>query len=317
MRERDIAECRKKWAIAVDLGGTWIRAAAVCEDGTIGPIGRRETFASRPHGSILADVAELVAEAARGLAARGKVVAGLGIGIATVLDGVRTVPCPTLPTLGDLDVGDLVLEQIHLPVATANDAACFAMGEAWMGAGRGCSNVCGLTLGTGIGLGIVIGGHIHSGSHGFAGEIWRTPTVRDGCLEDHVSGRAIEQHYRSLSGRELPGAGIADLATAGDTAALGAFLAFGRWLGATVAGLVNLLDPELVVLGGTIAKSYHLFRQPVEEALARTTSPQRVRVERSHLGESAALLGAAKLLWDHLETGEARLPLEARRGYAR
>ncbi|UCG89044.1 MAG: ROK family protein [Gemmatimonadota bacterium] len=301
MRDHVVGHCTGRWAIAVDLGGTWIRAAAVSESGTIGPIRRRETLAARPYGEILADVLYLVGEAARDAAARKGVVAGAGIGVATVLErGGRTVPCPTLPTLGNLELGDRMRALARMPVAVENDASCFALGESWMGVGKGCTHLCGITLGTGIGVGIVIAGHIYSGSHGFAGEVWRTPTG-DGHLEDHVSGRAIEQHYAHLSGKGLSGAEIAELAAAGDPTALAAFLEFGRWLGMTVAFLVNALDPEVVVLGGSIAGSFDHFRQPVREALAKTTSPETVRLECSTLGESAALFGAARMLWDQLD----------------
>jgi len=303
-----------RWAVAVDLGGTWIRTAAVSDTGAIGPLGRRETAAGRPHADILGDVLALIEEAAGHVAAESGPISGVGVGIATVLDDEgRTVPCPTLPALGNLDLRDLIGSRTRLPVAVANDASCFALGEAWMGAGRECSHLCGLTLGTGIGLGIVIDGRIYSGSHGFAGEIWRTPTG-DGCLEDHVSGRAIERQYRSLSGMKRPCAQIADLAAAGDAAALAAFVEFGRWLGATVAFLVNALDPDVVVLGGAIALSFDLFRRPVEDALAKTTSPGRARLERSSLGDSAALLGAAKLLWDRLEGDEGPTARGSREG---
>jgi predicted NBD/HSP70 family sugar kinase len=297
MRDHDIRGRTEKWAIAVDLGGTWIRAAAVSESGTIAPIHRRETVAARPHDQILADLLALVDDATGDVTAREGTVAGAGIGIATVLDTTgRTVPCPTLPTLGNLHLGDLIGARAKIPAAVANDAACFALGEFWMGTGKGCANLCGITLGTGIGLGIVIDGRIYSGSHGFAGEIWATP-VGDGCLEDHLSARAIEESYRRLSARELAGAEIAELAAAGDPEPVAAFLEFGRWLGTVVAFVANALDPDVIVVGGSIARSFEVFRQPVMEALGTTTSPEAVRLECSSLGESAALLGAAKLLW--------------------
>lgn len=292
-----------RWAVAVDLGGTWVRAAAISEKGAIGPIRRRETLAARPQGEILADVVRLMGEAARDAEERKGVVAGAGIGIATALEGgVRTVPCPNLPTLGDLDLGDRMQALARMPVAVGNDASCFALGEWWMGAGNGCRHLCGITLGTGIGLGIVIAGRVHSGGHGLAGEIWRTP-AGDGHLEDRVSGRAVEQCYSELSGRDLRGPEIAELAAAGDEMAASAFRELGRWLGMTVAFLVNALDPEVVVLGGSIAAAFDHFEAPVREALAETTSPEAVRLERSQLGESAALFGAARMLWHRLGDG--------------
>lgn len=282
--------------VAADLGGTWMRAAAVSSDGACGPVARRPTVAARPAGELAADLLAVVQEAQSQAGIELRAVSGLAVAIASVLnrDG-RISFAPNLPTLEGVDLGGQLEEALGLPVTMANDASCFAVGEWWMGAGRGSRDLCGITLGTGIGVGIVIGGRLYEGSHGYAGEIWNTP-MESTFLENSVCGAAIERHYERLSGRASGGSEIAGLADRGDEAAVGAFTEFGRSLGAVVAFLVNVLDPEVVVFGGAIASSFRHFRQPVAETLAATTTRgSDTRLEVSALGEVATLLGVANI----------------------
>lgn len=109
----------------------------------------------------------------------------------------------------------------------------------------------------------------------------------------------MAQSRHTAGGQALSGAEIAALADRGDERALEAFASFGRTLGAVISFLVNLLDPEVVVFGGSISRSFDHFRGPLAEVVgATTTQGGKVRLERSALGDSAALLGAAKLFWD-------------------
>jgi glucokinase len=283
---------------AVDLGGTWMRAALVSAGGAVGPIVRRPTEAARPQSQIIDDLLRLLAEVREARAGEAPI-AGAAIGIATVLDREgRILPCPNLPTLGGLELGRHVQSRLGLPVTVSNDASCFTVGEWWMGAARGAWNLCGVTLGTGIGLGLVINGQVYRGSHGFAGEIWNTP-MEGSFLEAQVCAGAIERSYQSVSGTALSGDEIAALADLGDAQARETFADFGRTLGAVISFLVNTLDPEVVVFGGSISRSFDHFRQPLAEVVAAsTTQGGRTRLERSALGDSASLLGAAKLFWD-------------------
>ena len=285
--------------VAADLGGTWMRAAVVSSDGACGPLTRRPTAAARPQEELTADLVALVQETqAQARLERGRV-SGLAVASATVPDRAGRIRfAPNLATLEGVNLRSRLEQVLGLPVTMANDASCFALGEWWMGAGKGSANLCGITLGTGIGVGIVIGGRLYEGSHGYAGEIWNTP-MEGSFLEHLVCGAAIERHYQRLSGRTLGGAEIAGLADRGDEAARGAFAEFGRSLGAVVSFLVNLLDPEVAVFGGAIASSFRHFRQPVAETLAATTTRgSGTRLEASALGEAGTLLGAAKTFWE-------------------
>lgn len=289
---------------AVDLGGTWIRAALVSPAGVCGEIARRPTQPTRRPEEVMADVVAAVEEARRTSGPDAAGVAGIGVGVATVIepDG-RLVSCPTLASLGGLDLGGDLQQRSGLPVGVWNDASCFAVGEWWMGAGKGAASLCGITLGTGIGLGIVIGGRLHRGSHGYAGEVWSTPTG-GGVLEDHVSAGAIARSYQRLSGEEVTAEEVASRAAAGDAHAVGAFAEFGEALGAAVSFIANVLDPEVIVFGGSVSRSFELFREPLADVVASaTTAGGRLRLERSALGDVAALLGAARLFRDRPRSG--------------
>ncbi len=288
--------------VAADIGGTWIRAAVVSSEGACGPIMRRPTEATRPRETIVADLLAVIEEAEQqARIGRGRV-AGLGVGVATVLDQEgRLTAVPNLGALGGMDLRGYLQEARNLPVMVHNDASCFAVGEWWKGAGKGSRNLCAITLGTGMGIGLVIEGRLYEGSHGYAGETWTTP-MEGTFLEDLVCGGAIERHYEGLSGRHLSGVEVARLADDGEAHALGAFAEFGRSLGVAVSFIVNLLDPDAVVFGGAISRSARHFMPKVREALLTTTTTRDLaRLEVSTLGETAALLGAARLLWEALQ----------------
>ncbi len=225
----------------------------------------------------------------------------VAVGIPTVLDVKGGLsPCDNLPTMGGINLAEHLQDRLKVPVKLFNDAACFTMGEWWMGAGKGTRNFCGVTLGTGIGLGLVINGSLYTGSHGCAGEIWKTP-YGTGMLEDEVCGKAIVRNYEKISGKNLDGETIAVLVRQGDSDAVRVFKEFGNSLGRVIAFIVNTLDPETVAFGGSVAQSYDLFSHELKKTvLTGTVAGAKVTLSKSELGESAGLLGAAKLFWESL-----------------
>lgn len=284
--------------IGMDFGGTWIRAAVISSDGVCDPVVRRPTRRERPAAAILDDLAGVVEEAL-GAGAGGVTVAGLAAGVATAVSDAGEFLFPgNFPTLADVPVKRELEERLNLPVFFRNDADCFAAGEWWRGAGRGTRNFCGITAGTGLGLGLILDGRLHRGSHGCAGEIWKTP-LNGECMEDQACGAFIEAEFARHSGRECAGAEIHRLALANDPAALAAYAAFGRNLGQIAAFLINTLDPDRIAVGGAVAQAFPLFSGPLEETVrdwALGLAP--VPVVPAELGDQAALLGAARLFWD-------------------
>lgn len=281
--------------VAVDLGGTWIRAASVSSDGKCGPLIRKATQRNRSYEEIIADIKDVIKQS------RVDISEAVAIGIPTVLDETnRLVECDNLPTLGGFPLGEFLQEHEQLPVKVFNDASCFAVGEWWHGAGQGTTNLCGVTLGTGLGVGMILNGKLYQGSHGYAGEIWKS-RIGEESVEELASGVALERLYAQLSGKQLAGANIAIQAREGDSAACEAFDQFGRSLGKVVTFLVNAIDPEVVVFGGAVSESFDFFSETLcETVLANTTAGEKVRLEKTMLGERAALLGAARLYWGGL-----------------
>jgi glucokinase len=283
-------------AIAVDLGGTWMRAALVDQAGGPCEILRTPTQPQRAPQAIVDDLAALI-ETCQAQAS--SPIQGLGLGVPTTFDAEGYLdPCPNLPTLGRYPLRETLARRCQTPVALQNDAQCFALGEWQFGTGRGTQVLAGVTLGTGLGLGLVINGKAFRGAHGRAGEIWNAPAR---LVEPHtpfenieawVSGTGIEQAYARQAGRSLSAAEIARQAEQENPLACAVFDTFGRALRNVVLWIAALFDPEVIVLGGAVIRSLPHFYQPFAAGL----SAQGIRVLPSELGESAALYGAAALV---------------------
>ena len=190
-----------------------------------------------------------------------------------------------------------------LPVTVENDANALAVGEKHFGAAKNASDFVCVTLGTGVGGGVYIGGRLNRGRHFFANALGHIPIVPDGapctcgksgCLEMYANASALMRyaaggHYESCEE-------IIAAANSGDLTAQGGIRAFATYLAIGCASVVNLLDPEMLILGGGLAQNNPLLISAVTEELARrvTVWPQRdLRVQASRLGYSAGVLGAA------------------------
>lgn len=285
--------------ISVDLGGTWMRAAQVSADGTCSEIIRARTDHHRPGKAILDDLIGIIRNSGCQSSGLSPDTEGLAIGIPTTLDeSGGLAPSENLPTLTGFPLARHLEQALHLPVLLLNDANCFTMGEWWQGMGKGARNFCGITLGTGIGVGLIFAGKLYRGSHGCAGEIWKSPW-KTGRLEQWACGQAIEAAYEATSGNRLSGKEITGLAERGDACAVKCYAEFGTALGHILALVINLIDPEAVVIGGAVAASFDFFRESLMQAvIGGTVAGMRVRVAPSLLGERAALLGAGKIYWD-------------------
>jgi len=284
-------------AVGVDIGGTWIRAAVIRSDGVLEDVVRTPTGRERPADEVVGDIVATIERADAGSLP-------VGVGAPTTLDSRgRLEPCPNLPTLVGLPLGELLAERLGRDVVTENDAACFALGEWRHGAGRGASLLVGVTLGTGIGVGIVLEGRLVRGAHGRSGEIWHSPVDlrcdAGSCphVEALVSGVALESAYAQHAPTPLPGPAIAALAQRGDRPAQKAFESLGAALGGVLIWISDLLDPDVIVLGGSVSDSWDL----IEPAVIRRLGERPLRLVVSELGQRAALQGAATVALAELE----------------
>ena len=256
--------------------------------------------------------------------AAGRAVDAVGVGVASMVDfaGGRVVESVNLP-LADVPLRDLLADRLGAPVVVDNDANAAALGEATYGAGRGSREMLMLTLGTGVGGGIVCGGRLYRGFSGAAAELGHITVDVDGppcpagcpnhgCLEAFVAGPAMGkaaltyavEHPGSGLGRALAAGQPVDgplltrLALADDPGAAEVLAGIGELLGAGLVTLVNVFNPELIVIGGGAAAAGDLLLAPARRVLAaRGLRPQKdeVRVVQAVLGPDAGFFGAAAL----------------------
>jgi len=309
-----------RYVVGIDIGGTNIVAGTVAEDGSevLGLVSE-PTLAEQGAEGVLSRIMKLAR--ASMAAARGKEIAGLGIGSPGPLDTTTGVVLLT-PNLGwvNFPLRDRVAGALGMPATLDNDANCAIFGEWWRGAARGASHVVGLTIGTGIGGGIVLAGRVYRGKSDIAGEIGhmtidlngrRCKCGNYGCLEAYASGPAIAA--RAIEGIEagadssLPRYVNGDLAriTAqivyeaahdGDEYALEVVHDTAKFLGAGVANVVNIFNPEVVVIcGGVTLAGDKLFLPLRSEVKRRAFKPavEACRIVPGELTGTAGVYGAA------------------------
>ncbi|MCR4438920.1 MAG: ROK family protein [bacterium] len=294
------------FAVGVDLGGTKMSAGVVDHQGQlVGGMVHRPTGANRPAGQIVSDLAGLAEEAVQAAGLALEELAGIGIGAPGPLDlaqGVVLTP-PNMPSLHHFPLVEEVQRRLRKPVRLNNDGNCFALGEALHGAGQGAGIVCGVTLGTGFGGGIVIGGKVFNGATGTAAELWLCH-YKDARFEEYGSSRGVAAAYRRITGTEVAPAEVFARAQQGEAAALRAWEEYGADLGSMLSYVVNTLDPDVVIVGGSVSEGWDFFHRRLDEELRRHINPmpaQHVAVRRAALGSVAGIVGAAALVWQDQE----------------
>jgi glucokinase len=298
---------------AVDLGGTYLRTALIDGAGKI----RHQAKQRTPKGdSPDCVVNALVAAAGEGTPSQ--IVAGSIMVPGTVdNDNARVIQVPNLPSLTNFPLQSVLEERLGWPVLLENDANAAAVGEMWQGAARGYRDVISVTLGTGVGGGVILDGKLWRGAHGSAGEIGHATVDPSsglkckcgniGCLELFASATAIVRMTREglsrfpdseLKSEELTAARVYEAGRRGDELALSVFKKFGTYLAIGLASLINVIDPEIIVIAGGVVNGWDLFadhmQQEVNERAVRATALQ-VKIAAAQCGDNAGLLGAARL----------------------
>ena len=282
------------WYLGADLGGTQFRMAAVTGAGRLAT-----ELVSVPTGpdfgpeDLHREVAFLEARLAVGLEGP---IAALGLGTAGVVRPGPLSQVSNLPRMNGVDLEALVRSATRCPVAIENDARCFTLAETRYGAGQGARHVVGVTLGTGVGCGVILDGRLHRGAGYEAGEVWRIP-LRGRPLEESLSGSGVVRQYTARGGQgvgETDAARVAEAARAGDPTAGAAWHAFAEDVAFLCRCIGALLDPEVLVLGGSLTRSRDVFDASLRAALG-THHP---RVVYGVLGPAAGVIGAAALHLD-------------------
>lgn len=282
----------KPYFLGVDLGGTQMRMAAVTPRGSLASevLSVRTGAAFTPE-DLRREVRKLGDQVAQRM--NGQTLAGIGFGTAGVVDGGPLTQSPHLPRIEGTDVAKVVRDAMGCAVTVENDARCFTLAEARYGAGRGASDVCGLALGTGVGCGVMVGGRLHRGASAQAGEVYHIQ-LRGQSVEHFVAGAGIVRGYVAAGGRAVPdldAAQIAEKARANDPAAVEAWRSFGDDLGFLCEAVIGLLDPEVIVIGGSLARAGALFKP----ALLARVAKHPTRIVDAELGPAAGVIGAAAL----------------------
>jgi glucokinase len=309
------------YTIGVDVGGTKVLGGVVDELGAVVKTARRDT--PREGGAALT---QAIADVAKELMSE-FTIDSVGVSAAGFVSSDRKtmLATPNIAGWNGVDLDYQLTSLIGLPVVIENDANAAAWGEARFGAGRGKRHMLMLTVGTGIGGGIVVNGELYRGAFGIAAEIGHIRVVPEGhlcgcgargCFEQYGSGNALMRHAReaiaaspdiarnllsrgdgTLEG--LTGKAITDAARDGDAVALAAFNTTAQWLGAGIASLAVVLDPECVVIGGGVIDAGEILLKPTREALERSMpfagKHPYPEIIGAQLGNEAGLVGVADL----------------------
>src|SRR5690349_10293318 len=304
---------------AADLGGTHLRAATVDRKGRIHSRFKQNTPQGKDAYAIVDAIVAAVHEFQK--SADISAVSLVVPGTVKVEEGA-VVKAPNLPCLDGFPLAAALTEQLGLPAILENDANAAAVGEMWQGAAVGCKTIICVTLGTGVGGGIILDGELWRGVDGAAAEIGHMcvdpfggvacTCGSRGCLEVFASATAIVRMTREAKPRypesvlngsnSLSAQSIFEAGLQGDELALEIFRRMGVYLGIGLANLINILNPQMIVIAGGVVNGWDLFEKHMLHEVEERAFPllaARVKIVRAECADDAGLLGAARLGFTH------------------
>lgn len=307
-----------KYCFGVDIGGTTVKIGLFTTEGELLEKWEIKTRTENHGETILPDVAESLQNKMQEKNIRKSEVDGIGIGIPAPVMEDGVVQKTANLGWGYKEVTREMKELTGIPVAAGNDANMAALGEMWLGAGKGQKNMIMVTLGTGVGGGIMVNGKPLAGSHGAGGEIGHfcvneeeTETCgcgNTGCLEQYASATGISRLARrrlerddspsSLRGSEISAKAVFDALKEGDAVAKEIVEEFGSYLGHALAAIAVITDPSVIVIGGGVSKAGEILLEYVEKYFHEKAffANQDTRFVLAQLGNDAGICGAAKLI---------------------
>jgi len=318
--------------LTADIGGTQIRAALCDESGRIHRRSHTLTYASEGKDAVIRRIQETLIQALGDFPLNQ--VCGIGVVAPGPLDpqtGV-IVFAPNLPGWENVPLRQIIQDYFDLPVSVGNDANLAALGEHRFGAGRGVRNLIYITVSTGIGGGVIADGRMLLGARGFAAEVGHQTIEIDGprcncgnigCLETFASGPAIARMAReAIAGGansllremvygqldQITSRLVYEAALQNDTLAISTFHRAGRYLGIGIVNLLHLFNPEMIIIGGSVAKAGDFLFNSMWETIRARSHPiywKDLRIVPPALGDDVGLLGALALV---LSDAEARVP---------
>jgi glucokinase len=275
----------ERTVLGVDLGGTNVRAGILTGD-RLGGIKSSRIDARAPAEEVFGQVCAAID------ACKPAPFAAIGMGVPSLVDAERGIAYDTLniPGWTEFPLRKRLEDRYRVPAFVNNDANCFILGEKRFGKGRPYRTLVGLTLGTGLGGGLIIDGRLHAGRLGGAGEFGMVP-YRDRFVEYYAAG----QFFKNVHG--VTGEEAASRAAAGDAAALAMFREYGTHLGNAIQVVLHVIDPEIIILGGSVSREFRFFEAGMRESLRTFAYPRVVETLKIEVSElpNAGLMGAAAL----------------------
>lgn len=314
----------KKYRIGVDVGGTNVKIALVDTEGNIVYSNSIPTRAEMGYEYTVSSIKQAISDLMKETKTSKDVIEGIGFGFPGQIDCTNGIVrlLPNIPGWVNVPIAKIMQDEFQIPTKVDNDVRCAALGELNYGAGKGCQNLVCITVGTGIGSGLIVNGKIVRGADNAAGEIGHIKLSMDdiapicgcgdtGCLEAYASGPAIvalaEEYikggkstkYRELANPDITPYIVAEAAKQGDAVAKRIFAIIGKYIGIGLASVVNLLNPEKIIIGGGVADAGDILLKPIEKALkdrAMPISGGSVQIVPAQLGNTAGVIGASLLI---------------------
>jgi glucokinase len=307
--------------IGIDLGGTRLRVAVANARGVLRAVVRVDTQAERGPADVIDRIVQTIDRALDSARVRRGAITAIGIGLPGPLNGATGIVISpvNLPGWKNVPLARILTKSTGIRTFLEHDANLAAFGEWQRGAGKGARHMVYVTVSTGIGAGLIIHGQLYSGAGGIAGELGHTvvqpggPLCRCGnygCLEAVASGTALARMAReavagpastSLRSLRRPGGpsarDVTEAARQGDAVATSLLERAGTFLGISLATVVNLLNPELIVLGGSVMNAGALIRVPMRASLVASSweaARHGLRIVSPALGQDVGLIGAVE-----------------------
>ncbi len=310
--------------IGIDVGGTNVKIALVDSNGKIGYSDTIPTRAEMGYEYTVNNMKQAIRDLLTETKLSPKDIEGIGFGLPGQVDFksgiVRLIT--NIPGWVEIPLAKMIEDEFHIPTRIDNDVRCAALGELNFGAGKGCENLICITVGTGIGSGLIVNGKLVRGASNAAGEIGHIKLqMHDGpicgcgdtgCLEAFASGPSIvamaEEYimggkstkYREMAnGNDITPFIVAEAAKAGDAVARRIYTKMGEYIGIGLASVVNLLNPEKIIIGGGVAGAGDILFTPLKETLKKRSmkiAGDTVEVVPAQLGNTAGVIGASLLI---------------------
>ena len=314
----------KKYRIGVDIGGTNIKIALVDFEGKIVYSNTVPTRAEMGYEAGVANIKQAIKDLMSESGADNTTIEAIGFGLPGQIDYKSGIVknLPNIPGWIDIPLAKIIEDEFKIPTRLDNDVRCAALGELNFGAGKGCENLICITIGTGIGSGIVLNGKLVRGAANAAGEIGHIKlSLNDGplcgcgdygCFEAYASGPAIvtmAKEYisggKSAKYKEMAADGIitpylvAQAALQGDAVSIQIFKQMGYIIGVGLSSVINLLNPEKVIIGGGVADAGDILLEPIRKTISDRAMPIQaasVKIVPATLANTAGVIGASLLI---------------------